>query len=90
MSLPLTDRVKWLAVAGSAAYLGGKLVMLSFHKGMQAFSLEPPARPTHPETPLGTAVAWTVAGAALAGLTKLLVRRGVARAWRLTGSTLPA
>jgi len=89
MPLPVPDRLRWLAVAGASAFLGGKLVMLSFRKGMQAFDLEPPDHPAHPDTPLEQAVLWAVGGAAIAAATKLFVRRGVAHLWRQTRGAIP-
>jgi hypothetical protein len=43
---------------------------------------EPPLNPADPDTGWGEAAAWTVTLGVLAGLARLVARRGAASAWR--------
>ena len=50
---------------------------------------EPPMNPADPDTDWGEAVAWTLVTGALAGVARLVARRGAARAWEKVEGDLP-
>lgn len=50
---------------------------------------EPPMNPADPDTDWSEAIAWTLATGALAGVARLVARRGAARVWEKVEGELP-
>lgn len=87
----MNDKIKWLGLAIGSAFIASAAVKNLLRAGWRTFTDDdPPLNPDSPDTEWSEAITWTVVTALAAGLTRLVVRRGAAEAWRsATGSRPP-
>lgn len=82
MALISEDRL-WDVVSVGAAALGAIAVRQALKKSWTVVRRrEPPENPASPSVDWGEALAWTLVSGALAGLARLVARRGAAAGWR--------
>ncbi len=87
----LTERQKWLVLAGAASAMAAPLAERVLSGAWRrAAGEEPPVDMTGTDIPWSSVIAWTAASAVVVGLAQVAARRSAALVWhRVTGSRPP-
>ncbi len=92
MRVRMTDRHKWMLVAGVATTVAAPLAeraLAAAWRGMAGE--EPPADAEQHDVDWGRAVAWAAASALVVAVAQMVARRGAGVVWeQVTGSRPPA
>lgn len=83
-------RQLWSVFATGSALLAALAVRHLLESVWEEARGEPPPRnPAHPDTAWSEALAWTATAGAVAGISRMLARRGAAAAWARRMDELP-
>ncbi len=87
----LLDKGKWLALATGSALIAGFAARNLLKATWRVFSDDdPPLNPEAHDTEWSEAVAWAVMTGVVAGVARLVARRGMAATWKsVTGARPP-